>query len=268
MYEELLDKLTERVSIDRLLTRTEQLYRREYRFGFSSYHQSAQYAAEQMQAAGFVDVEMIPVPADGETVFNDHIMPLGWEAQQGRLEVVNAPVSFSDPVLADWDREPKHLILGSAATPPQGLETQLITEQQMWAGNSAQGKFVLLSSNHQPHSLVKATTDLGAVGIVTDYNRDRMANPDGVGWNNWFTAGPNWWPTLRDKPLIGFSISPRQGEALRNACAQGQVQVRAQVATRRYPDQLHIVTGIIPGSQRPELEIWLLSHLYEPTPNR
>ena len=83
MYEELLDKLTERISLDRLLTRTEQLYRREYRFGFSSYHQSAQYAAEQMQDAGFADVEMIPVPADGETVFNDHIMPLGWRQSIG-----------------------------------------------------------------------------------------------------------------------------------------------------------------------------------------
>ncbi len=227
MYEELLDKLTKRVSLDRLLTRTEQLYRREYRFGFNSYHQSAQYAAEQMQDAGFADVEMIPVPADGETVFNDHIMPLGWEAEHGRLEVVKAPVGFSDPVLADWDREPKHLILGSASTPPQGLETQLITEQQMWAGNSAQGKFVLLSPHHRLHWLVNAATDLGAAGIVADWNRDRLANPDGVSWENWFTGGPNWWRTLRDEPLIGFSISPRQGEALRNACAQGQVQVRA-----------------------------------------
>ncbi len=267
MYEELLNKLTKRVKLDRLLMRTEQLYRREYRFGFSSYHQSAQYAAEQMQDGGFADVEMIPVPADGETVFNDHIMPLGWEAEHGRLEVVKAPVSFSDPILADWHREPKHLILGSASTPSQGLETQLITEQQMWAGNSAQGKFVLLSPHHRLHRLVKAASDLGAVGIVADWNRDRLANPDGISWENWFTAGPNWWPTLRDEPLIGFSISPRQGEALRNACAQGQVQVRAQVTTRRYPDHFHTVTGIIPGSQRPELEIWLLSHLYEPMPN-
>ena len=267
MYEELLDKLTERISRDRLLARTEQLYRREYRFGFSSYHQSAQYAAEQMQDAGFADVEMIPVPADGETVFNDHIMPLGWEAEHGRLEVVRAPVSFSDPILADWDREPKHLILGSASTPAQGLETQLITEQQMWAGNSAQGKFVLLSPHHRLHWLVNAASDLGAVGIVADWNRDRLANPDGVSWENWFTGGPNWWRTLRDEPLIGFSISPRQGEALRNACAQGRVQVRAQVTTRCYPDHFHTVTGIVPGSDRPELEIWLLAHLYEPMPD-
>ncbi len=267
MYEELLAKLTERVNLDRLLTRTKQLYRRECRFGFSSYHQSAQYAAEQMRQAGFADVEMIPVPADGETVFNDHIMPLGWEAEHARLEVVAAPVSFTNPVLADWDREPKHLMLGSASTPPQGLKTQLITEQQMWAGNSAQGKFVLLSPHHRPHYLVKAASELGAAGIVADWNRDRLANPEGVSWENWFTAGPNWWPTLRDEPLIGFCISPRHGEELRNACTQGQVQVRAHVTTRRYPDHLHIVTGIVPGSERPELEIWLLSHLYEPMPN-
>jgi len=267
MYEELLHKLTQRVNLERLLMRTEQLYRREYRFGFSSYHQSARYAAEQMQQAGFADVEMIPIPADGETVFNDCIMPLGWEAEYGRLEVVSAPVSFSNPVLADWEREPKHLILGSAATPPQGLETELITEQQMWAGTSARGKFVLLSPHHRLHWLVKAAIDLGAAGIIADWNRDRLANPDGVSWENWPTAGPNWWPTLRDKPFIGFSISPRQGEALRNACAQGRVQVRAQVSARHYPDHFHIVTGIIPGSERPEWEIWLVSHLYEPMPN-
>jgi len=54
-----------------------------------------------MQAAGFANVEMIPVSADGKTVFDDHIMALAWDAEYGRLEVVSCPVNSDAAVFSE-----------------------------------------------------------------------------------------------------------------------------------------------------------------------
>ena len=57
--------------------------------GFAHWAETASIAAGLMEGCGLADVEMIEVPADGRTRFEDWIMPLAWDVDEARLELVD-----------------------------------------------------------------------------------------------------------------------------------------------------------------------------------
>ena len=52
------------------------------------------------------------------------------------------------------------------------------------------------------------------------------------------------------------------GDKLREACAQGEVEVLAESNARRYEGEIDAVCGYVKGKS--EKEIWLIAHLFEP----
>ncbi len=219
-----------------------------------------------MTESGLKHVERIGFPADGKTSYGDKTMPLAWDATMGRLTVLQPSAPFENPVVADFHRHPFHLVRGSVSTPPGGIVTRLITEEQLFGGAEPANAMVIPNPETRPRAeLYARLCDLGALGIVNGWLQGRYDTPDSIEWVNGFGDGPQWHVLADDRPMVGFSVSPRTGDALRAAARAGEVLVRVESDGRLYEDELDLVTGVLPG--RDPREVWTLAHLYEPMSN-
>jgi aminoglycoside 3-N-acetyltransferase len=229
---------------------------------FENYAGAAEYTVNLIKTAGMPDCRVIKFPADGKTVYQDKRMPLAWKASKGKLTVEKSSFAFPDPVLADYKRHPFHLVKGSTSTPPGGMQVKIITAKQMLAGENTDNALVLTAPETRPGAMLKTALDLGAVGIITDCLSKRENTPDGIPWATACTEGSNWHVQSEDRPFISFSISPRTGDMLRQACAAGEVSAGIESDGQRYEGEFAAVTALVPGRRKEEL--WVVSHLYEP----
>ena len=264
---ETLKLLQPQIDLARLLRNTRDLWQTELGQTFTNYHASACLAEKLLRETGCERVERIAFPADGKTVYLDRTMPLGWQATQGKLEITRAAVNFADPIIADFERHPFHLVKGSVSTPPEGVETKLISEEDLVAGADARGAIVLLNPENSPMGIkFREVCDAGALGFVTDQIKYvRHATPEAIQWINAGTEGPSWHTRADGRSFIGFVVSPMIGDQLRVALRAGEVMVRAFSDGERSEDTIDVVTGVLPGEDA--REVWLLAHLYEPLAN-
>ncbi|MBN2641043.1 MAG: DUF4910 domain-containing protein [Victivallales bacterium] len=261
---------------ERLCGEIEKLWTLELPQTSKAFAESTAYCYELLKESGFSRCEIIDFPADGRTSYQDKRMPLAWNASVGKLTITRSSVAFADPVIADYSRHPFFLIRGSVALPEGAATVSIFTEQQMNSGISVEGALVLCEANTNPGSgILGAALDKGALGIISgaDYRKD-ISDPfliekishfpvdDAIYWVNSCTEGNNWHVQIDDRPFTSFSISPKAGNKLREACAQGEVHALLECDGIRSEGVLSAVTGIIPG--RSEKELWILAHLYEP----
>ena len=238
------------------------LYRLERPQTFPAYQRAAAYTYDLLRAEGF-SAELLNFPADGKTTWQDKRAPLGWDVSTMRLSLVTKVAGITDPVLADYSREPLSAVKHSVATPPEGITADLVTEAQMKAGEDVRGCFVLLNQATRPRGqVVRTLLDLGALGWVSDYLEDPHTTPDSVSWINAGTEHNSWHVQAGDRDFISFQITPRTGLALRAACESGPVKVHALSDGRRYETELPVITGLLPGED--PREVWIVSHMYEP----
>lgn len=229
---------------------------------FPAYEKAAEYIHQLLLDNGF-DSELLTFPADGKTAYQDKCMPLAWDATVGRLTVKSSSVAFDNPVIADYERLPIHLVKHSVATPEGGIVAKVVTETQMLAGEDCTGAMVLLEPESRATSATIAPLlDLGAIGFISEYLLNPMDKPDDVYWANAATDVGGWNVTALDRDFIGFSVSPRNGRKLRQAAALGGVTVLVESDGHRYEGKLPAVTALIPGRQKREL--WMLAHTCEP----
>ena len=119
-----------------------------------------------MKENGFA-CEFLEFPADGKTAYQDKCSPIGWDAATVYMEVLSAIPGLTDPVIADYAREPLSVVKHSVSTPPEGVTTHLSTENQMKSGDDVTGAFVLLNPSTRPcGEVVRMLLDLGALGWV------------------------------------------------------------------------------------------------------
>ena len=242
------------------------------------HHLAAEYVLSELQKAGIPNAERIDIAADGRTVFQDKVMPLAWDASTGRLTLISVsgekwvPVSMrgmkleEDPVLADFERHPFHLVKGSTATPPGGVVAKVLTEAQFLAGDDPRGAMIMLEpATRINKNILKSILDQGALGFITDYMIGRYGNPDALQWVNAATESDDWHVTAEDRPFIGFSVSPRTGDLIRQKAHTSDLRVKVECDGRRYEDVEPLVTALIPGESGKE--VWLYAHLYEPLLN-
>jgi aminoglycoside 3-N-acetyltransferase len=123
---------------------------------------------------------------------------------------------------------------------------------------------VLAEPHHFPKAIYRAVCERGGIGIVSDFVKDPFVTPDGVFWVNSFGESPEWFHGADNRDLLGFCVSPRVGRRLRELLVHGSVSVRAQVQARKVPGTVYAPTGILKGGEKPQEEIWLVAHLYEP----
>ena len=259
----LFEKIMKEISTSRLMGNTSKLLEIEKGQTFETYRRAAEFTAGLIKDAGIGNCEIIDFPADGKTVYQDKRMPMAWHATKGKLTIKKSPIKFSDPVVADYERHPFHLVKGSVSTPKEGLHVGIITEAQLFSGEDAKGCLVMLNPFTWPRAkILSAALDLGAIGLVIDFLHGRYDTPDGIQWVTACTEGNHWHVQSDDRPFICFSVSPRTGDLLRQATTEGEVTALVECDGVRSKGTLPMVTALIPGRQ--EKELWIISHLYEP----
>jgi aminoglycoside 3-N-acetyltransferase len=230
---------------------------------FDHYHAAAQFTADLIKESGIENCEIIEFPADGKTVYQDKRMPLAWRAGTGKLTIKKSPIPFENPIVADYKRHPFHLVKGSIATPPGGMNVRIITEDQLFAGQDATGALVMINPFTRPRAkILTPALDMGAIGLISDTLVGRYDTPHGIQWVTACTEGSHWHVQADDRPFICFSVSPETGDRIRFAAGAGEVIAHVECDGIRYEGVLPAVTALIPGKK--EKELWIISHLYEP----
>lgn len=257
------EKILKEVNTPWLMENSKKLMDIELGQTFDNYRAAAEFTANLIKEAGIENCVTIEFPADGKTVYQDKRMPLAWRASVGKLTIRKSANPFEDPVVADYKRHPFHLVKGSVATPPGGLHARIITEDQMFAGQDANGALIMINPSTRPRAqILTPALDLGAIGLVTDNLVGRYDTPQGIQWVAACTEGRNWHVQSDDRPFTCFSVSPEIGDRLREAARSGEVIAHVECDGERYEGTVPAVTALISGRQKKEL--WIFSHLYEP----
>ena len=255
----LFNEFRNRINGQTLLEKTDKLCRIEMGQTFRHYHQAIDHICDLMREAGIPNVERFTCPADGKTVYEDKRMPIAWDATVGKLTLCDA----AQTVAADFSVHPFHLIKGSMSTPPGGKIVRIITEQQFLAGEDPRGAMVMLETTTAPRGTVlKPILDQGGCGVISDFLVGRYEHPDALQWVAGCTEGSNWHVQSEDRDFIGFSVTLRMGDKIRQLANRGSLRARVECDGRRFAGELPAATALIPG-RRPE-EIWLLAHTFEP----
>jgi hypothetical protein len=224
-----------------------------------------------MQERGFDEAELVETAADGVTRYGDWVNPLGWDAKDATLEVIE-PANLPDEYryLCNYRDNPTSLGCWSAPTPPEGIEAELVvlerSDPELLKTIDARGKIILVSSNSR--GLKRYLDQYGIIGIVSDQIEGH--SKDSVTINNWLNGWsdiPGGWLMIDSdsKKPISFSISQKKAQYLRDLLRQGKtVKVRARVDSRYYTDDtLPYTTGYIRGSGDEEEEVLAATHNHE-----
>jgi len=259
----LFRKILKEIDVKWMMDNTEKLWKKELGQCFKDYHAACQFTESLLKESGLDNVEIINFPADGKTAYQDKIMPMAWDATYARLTIKKSPIPFTNPVIADFQKHPFHLIKGSTSTKAEGINVRLISENQLFNGEDGKGCLIVTNPSTSPRpEILKAVLDLGAIGLISDWIKGRYDTPDGIQWVTACTEGPHWHIHQDDRPFIGFSVSPRVGDQLRAAVSSGEVIAHVVCDGKRYEGKLPAVTATLPGKE--DKELWILSHLYEP----
>lgn len=238
--------------------------------GSTMFHEAAEYVKNELSGLDFQDAVIEQFPADGKTKYWTHTSPIGWEIQSAELRLVEP----EEKLLCTYEDCPQSLHTFSKATPVKGLTAELVdvgkgTKQKDYEGKNVNGKFVLATGRarlvHQ-----QAVYKHGAAGVITDTITYEMPNvresldiPDAHAYQA-------IWPTADDLPKVafGFSLSKRQGNALRALLQAGKtVKLKAKVDARLFPFHEDVLTATIQGTEEPNKEIFLIAHLCHPKPS-
>ncbi|MBO4633361.1 MAG: DUF4910 domain-containing protein, partial [Lentisphaeria bacterium] len=257
--ENLFKKIRSHLDAQMMAEKTEELCRIEMGQTFRHYHQAIDWICAEMKKVGIPNVERLVFPADGKTVYEDKRMPIAWDASIGKLTLCDA----EQTVAADFTQHPFHLIKGSVSTLPGGEIVRIITEQQFLAGEDPRGAMVMLETTTSPRAaVISPILDQGGRGIIADYLVGRYEHPDGLQWVNACTEGAHWHIQEEDRDFVGFSVTLRMGDKIRQLANRGGLKARIECDGRRYVGELPAATALIPGRRKEE--IWLLAHTFEP----
>lgn len=244
------------------------VYRTDRWADFARFQQTADYLEKTMRDIGLSKVESEPAPADGVTQYGFWTMPLAWDVKRAKLEVTEPAVPEEMTVLADYHQEPASLVMWSGATPAGGITADVVelrpSKIEQLKHIDVKGKMVLTDpplSLSARGALKAALYKSGAAGMIS-YATE---NPDLVNGHYWLNAwgDAGWGFTKASSPLVGFSITPKQGAYLSNLLAQGKkVRVNALAETRYYSGRYPGITAVIPGSDSTE-EVLELGHAFE-----
>lgn len=242
---------------------TQELLRRELPQTYSANHDAMDYAEQVLQELGF-ETERPQIAFDGETVYQDKVMPLCWEVSHATLTVLSE--WEGDRVIADYEKESFSVIRCSTSTPEGGVDTYLVPWERMKAGEDCRGALILLPQTLFPTDWVLPDIlNSGAIGLVSGTTADDGTRPDDILWANNCSETNCWHAIKGDRDFIGYSISPNMQRRLEKACREGEVRLHAECDGRRFVGTMPCTIGYLPGESKKEF--WILAHNGEPMEN-
>ncbi|MCX6992992.1 MAG: DUF4910 domain-containing protein [Kiritimatiellaeota bacterium] len=220
-----------------------------------------------------LEAEVIAYPADDKTGSIDgRKNPLAWTPRSASLRVIAPEVG--DGLICSYANEPLCLISNSMATPPGGVEAQMMVvdradKDKSYEGLDVAGKVILV--NLTSFSVEAQARKRGVAGVISDsicppwlleqYPPPRLPEdaPDLTMWSIWSGC-------RHERGLWGFNLSPRQGQKLRQLIRNRAepVIVRAEVDADLGAGTSEVVNAYLPGTDLAHEEVWLLAHSSEP----
>ena len=194
MFDEILLKIENEYNAANAYSLTASIHSYDRWSTFSQYQRCARFCAERMREYGLEQIELIEIPADGETTFGDWAMPMAWDVEDATLEIVTPEGDAR--ILAHYRDEPASLAMWSAPTPANGLEAQvvLVKDEADLEGDLAidVADKIIFTSKHaaQAHKWAVAH---GACGVISDFpgcEVDALAH--GVCWVNAWVDHQGW----------------------------------------------------------------------------
>jgi len=231
----------------------------ENSFCYRDFVKSAELCLEELKKAGAKNVRLIELKADGETSYDDFIMPMAWDVDFAKLYIIE-PQEFSGKVIADIKKHPFHVANRCGNTPSEGIIGQVIHIKDIDKFKNLNNTFVFCEDIN-PMECREKVENTKAVGIISSYTGAPEKRKD-IYWINGWVKKSGWYHTKEDRQMLCFSISPEEGENLRKLLGKTTVKVKAIVKSKTYPGKIYSVTGLIPGKTKKE--IIFLAHLYEP----
>ncbi len=246
---------------DRCLERVNAIYKTDNWNDFDKYLETADYCADSMKKAGLVQIEKLPLKADGKTIYHDWALPRAWRAKKGILRYADGEI------IADYHKKTCCLCMYSPATPGE-VEAEVVDisgMKELLKDGSLKGK--LLLTDLQPGAALPLACEVGAIGILSDSMRlfpgvrdSREELYDDCLWESIGQAYP-------DNTIFGFKLTPRQGDRLRRELAQGPIRLVADVQAELYDGVCNTVSGLLEGTDPSLPGVFAYGHLYEPGAN-
>ncbi|MEE8524289.1 MAG: M28 family peptidase [Thermoanaerobaculia bacterium] len=208
---------------------------------------AAEVIRERAERYGLAAVEVVRLPADGETFYGTQRSRPAWNVAHAELwEQARAAGGWVDArKIADWRTRPVTVAQDSASGEVSAdlVDVGAGTSEADYEGKDVAGRLVLTTS--QPGAVARLALEHGAVGIVSAAQNQRSA---------WWGEDRNLvrWGHMGTFPApetFGFMVTVNQALDWSERLTRGErVRLRASIATRREPGSYDIVTAVIPGT--------------------
>ncbi|WAC02603.1 DUF4910 domain-containing protein [Lacinutrix neustonica] len=216
---------------------------------------------------GLENVNVESYKSDGETSYFGDTPQEIWSVKKGEL-VAKTPYYYK---ITSYDDLPMSLATNSYSTKSTATLIDIGEgTKNDYIDKDLKGKIVLTSKS--PYSVIrKAVWEKGAIGIVSYYtipywdktNRLEGDFVDQVGWSGM--------PKVDDdkKKSFAFMISNRKAKELKELLKKEEVKLHVDIETSFAKGDFGIVSGVITGSEFPDEEIIITSHIdhYKPGAN-
>jgi aminopeptidase-like protein len=240
------------------------------------FHDCADYCVEKLEEAKLDGVEILKYPYDGKKKYLGQNSFQEWYIKNARLEITQPQEKAK--LLCNFRDTPISVIQRSNATPPEGIDTELVlledgTKEEHYEDKDIESKIVLTSALYGDQiNTVRslAVEKYGALGIITDgMPSNPVRHPMDLVDDRNYTS---WWLTGKEKKCFGFVLTPKQGVDLRQLIKETEsggekVKVSAKIEATFYDGFLENVTALITGIDYPDEEVLILAHLCHPSPS-
>ncbi len=226
---------------------------------FDKFHETSSTLTARFEAAGAA-VEVYSVPTGGASGNGRWVIA---EA----ADVLAATVAIVKPIqrrIIDYQKNPWQVVQWSAATPPGGLDLELVVIDSLEDAESisrgrVQGKMVLTRAGGG--KILPVLAGKGVQALIID--SPVPGRPQATSWQKFGWGGL----PLGDlgTSLIGLALSESEGDKLRKLNKKhGSLTLHVAVDIRHYAGSHDVVSGIVKGGGDPQDEVWCLAHSMEP----
>jgi aminopeptidase YwaD len=217
----------------------------EYRDGYFE----PKFLIERLKEYGISDCRIIDLPSRS---------PKTWDAVRGELWIIKP----TPRKIADLKEVAASLCSGSAT---MDVTAPLVyvgpgNQDRFYEGKDVQGKILLV--NGSPGAGQRLGVEkYGALAVIGYTSSHPEFDPDEVGWGSLGGRGDGGQGM---KPTVGFMVSTRMGNDLRDQLERGNaIEVRAMAETQMVEAKDQMVEAVIPGAAYPNEELVFTAHLYE-----
>jgi len=244
---------------DRLLKDVETLVATERWNSFDRFHETTRTIVDGFRNAG--------ARADVFRVWTGGPAGDGRWRIQSAVDVRTAGVEVVAPVrerIADYQDNPWTVVQWAAATPPEGVEGDLVIVDSLrdldrMPRGRMRGRVVLTRTSL--YHKFSCWTAHGVRAVISDAPAEGL--PEATRWSKLGWGGVEI-EHAAERP-VALALSAAAGARLRALAAEhGVVRVRVWNDVHFYQGTHDVVSGVIPGAADPQDEVWAIAHSSEP----